>query len=85
MANVTVTVPEEFKEKMEDHPEINWSQVAREAFEEKIADLETIETLRAHGVLDEIAAKSELTEEDVEEMAERIDRTMTEEFLDERT
>lgn len=84
MANVTVTVPDEFKEKMEAHPEINWSQVAREAFEEKITDLETIEKLRDFEIVDEIASKSELTEGDVEEIAELIDRGMTEDFLDER-
>lgn len=84
MANVTVTVPDEFKEKMEAHPEINWSQVAREAFEEKVTDLETIEKLRDFEVIDEIASKSELTEEDVELIAEAIDRGMADEFLDER-
>lgn len=85
MANVTVTVPDEFKAKMEEHPEINWSQVAREAFEEKITDLETIEMLRDFEVIDEIASKSELTESDVEEIAEAIDRGMADEFLDERS
>lgn len=84
MANVTVTVPDEFKEKMEEHPEINWSQVAREAFEEKITDLEAIEKLRDFEVINEIASKSELTEEDVEQIAVMIDRGMADEFLDER-
>lgn len=81
MANVTVTVPDEFKERMEEHPEINWSQVARQAFREKIADLETLEKLKDFEVIDEIASRSELTEEDVEEIAERIDRAMAEEIL----
>jgi len=81
MANVTVTVPDEFKERMEGHPEINWSQVAREAFQEKITDLETIEMLREYDAIEEIASKSELTEADVEEIAERIDRSMADEFL----
>lgn len=84
MANVTVTVPDEFKEKMEDHPEINWSQVARQAFEEKITDLETLERLKDFEVIDEVASRSELTDEDVEEIAELIDRAMADEFLGER-
>ena len=81
MANVTVTVPDEFKDQMDEHPEINWSQVARDAFEQKLTELEAIEKLKDFEVIDEIAEKSELTEEDVQEIAEKIDRAMTEEFL----
>ena len=36
MANVTVTVPEGLKKKMEQVPGVNWSEVAREAFEDTI-------------------------------------------------
>ena len=36
MANVTVAVPEELKKKMEHVPDVNWSEVARQAFEETI-------------------------------------------------
>ena len=84
MANVTVTVPDEFKEKMSEHQEINWSQVAREAFEQKIVDLETIEKLKDFEVIDEIAESSELTEEDAKEIADRIDEDMADEFLGEK-
>lgn len=84
MANVTVTVPDEFKEKMDEHPEINWSQVARDAFEEKIVDLETVERLKDFEVIDDIASKSELTEEDAAEIAERIDEAMADDFLGEQ-
>ncbi len=34
MSNVTVRVPEELKERMESCKGINWSEVARKAFEE---------------------------------------------------
>lgn len=81
MSNVTVTVPDEFKEKMEEHPEINWSQVAREAFEQKIVELEAVERLKDFEIIEEIASKSELTEEDAAEIAARIDREMADEFL----
>ena len=83
MANVTVTVNDDLKARMNDHPEINWSQVARDAFEEKLVDLETIEKLKDFELMDEIASKSELTDDDVEAIAERIDREMAEEFLGE--
>src|SRR6266481_3343486 len=36
MANVTVAVPEELKKRMEHVPDVNWSEVARQAFEETI-------------------------------------------------
>ena len=34
MSNITVRVPEELKERMESCKGINWSEVARKAFEE---------------------------------------------------
>lgn len=64
MPTVTVNVDDELKTQMEEHPEINWSEVARNAFEEKVDDLEMMERL---------TADSELTEEDVEELSEIID------------
>lgn len=64
MPTVTVNVDDELKEQMESHPEINWSEVARSAFEEKIEDFE---------LMNRLTANSELTEEDVDEIAELID------------
>lgn len=64
MPTVTVNVDEELKSRMEQRPEINWSEVARNAFEEKVDDLE---------MMDRLSSGSELTEEDVEELAEIID------------
>ncbi len=61
MANVTVSVPDDFKEKMDEHSWVNWSEVARQGFRKKLEELEK---------MDEILEKSELTEEDVEKHAE---------------
>ena len=36
MANVTVSVPEELKKRMDHTEGINWSQIARKAFEEAV-------------------------------------------------
>ncbi len=36
MANVTVAVPEALKKRMEHVPGVNWSEIAREAFEEAV-------------------------------------------------
>lgn len=64
MPSVTVNVDDALKERMEDHPEINWSEVTRRAIEDKIETLE---------LLDELTAGSELTEADVEEITTMID------------
>lgn len=50
---------------MERHPEINWSEVTRQAIRDKIEKLE---------LLDELTADSELTEEDVDEIAAKINK-----------
>ena len=55
MVNITLSVPSETKQRMDKFAEINWSAVARQAFEEKMKDLEFIK---------EFKAKSTLTEED---------------------
>lgn len=69
MPTVTVNVDDDLKNQMERHSEINWSEVARNAFEEKIDDLEMMKRL---------SSDSELTEEDVDELAELIDSTVAE-------
>ena len=55
MVNVTLSVPNELKHKMDTFEEINWSAVARQAFDQKIHDLEFIKRFKS---------KSTLTEED---------------------
>jgi hypothetical protein len=47
MANVTVAVPEELKKKMEHVPDVNWSEVARKAFEEAVKRREMTEAAEA--------------------------------------
>jgi predicted CopG family antitoxin len=63
MPTITVNVDDDLKERMEKHPEINWSEVTRQAIQEKIEALE---------VMDELTSGSELTESDVQEIADRI-------------
>jgi len=58
---------------MNDHPEINWSEVARQAIRAKIRDLE---------VMEELVTGSELTEADVDELAAQIDRDATKQAMD---
>lgn len=60
MVNMTISVPEDLKKMIDSHPEINWSEVARQAWKEKVAQLE---------LLDRITAKSRATDKDVDELA----------------
>lgn len=64
MPTITVNVDDGLKERMEEHPEINWSEVTRQAIREKITKLE---------LLDELTADSELTDDDVDRIAAEID------------
>lgn len=56
MVNVTLAVPEELHRIMKRHPEIKWSEVARQAMWEYARRLE---------LLDKITSKSGLSEKDV--------------------
>jgi hypothetical protein len=63
MANMTLAIPDELQEKLREHSEIRWSEVARLALEKKVADLE---------MLDKLTSKSKLTEKDVSDISARI-------------
>ena len=66
MPTITVSVDDDLKERMDNHPEINWSEVTRQAIEEKIDTLD---------VMAELTSDSELTEEDVAEIADKINES----------
>ena len=53
MVNVTLSIPEELKKRMDSIQEINWSAVARDAFNEKINDLHFIKKFKAESTLTE--------------------------------
>jgi ribosomal protein L15 len=63
MPTITVNVDDALKERMEKHPEINWSEVTRQAIRNKIEKLE---------LMDELTADSELTDADADEIAAKI-------------
>ncbi|WP_048146880.1 hypothetical protein [Pyrococcus abyssi] len=69
MPNITISVPDELYEIMKKHKEIKWSEVARRAMWEYAKKLE---------LLDKLLENSELTEEDVSELARKIKRGITE-------
>jgi len=65
MPSITVNV-DDLKERMEEHPEINWSEVTRQAIREKIETLD---------VMDELTSKSELTGSDVAKITDKINES----------
>ena len=64
--NVTLSVPVELKHKMESFKEINWSEVMRNTLAEKLRRLEIMRRL------DELTAGSELNEEDISRIGDKI-------------
>ena len=65
MTNMTLSIPEELHKKMKRFSEIRWSEIARKAIEQRVADLE---------VMNDIASKNKLTKKDVEEISKKIKR-----------
>lgn len=65
MPNMTLAIPTELKEKMDQFKEINWSEVARQAIREKTLLLER---------MNQMLSKSELTQSDIKELAFRINK-----------
>jgi len=63
MTNMTLAIPEELARKMKAFPEIRWSEIARQAIEKRVHDLE---------IMNKIASKSKITEKDVEEISKSI-------------
>ena len=51
MAKITLSFPKEFKEKMDKHPEINWSEVIRRIIKENIKKFEKFEEMDKKGEL----------------------------------
>ena len=63
MPNLTLAIPSDLKVKMERFPEINWSEVARQAIAEKTQILESMQ---------KILVKSRLTEEEAVQTGREI-------------
>lgn len=71
MTTMTLAVPGELKHKMEEFSEINWSAVARKAFEQKIGDLE---------FLKEFKSESKLTKEDALRLGRKVNKALAKRY-----
>ncbi len=65
MVNITLAVPEDLKEELKQHNEVNWSAVIRRALQEHLQKINLAES---------IVGKSKLTKKDAEEIAKKIKR-----------
>ncbi len=71
MRTLSVSVDDETKRKMNSLDEINWSAVARKAFQEKIRQVE---------IMKKLASKSKLTAKDAKELSMKINKSMAKKF-----
>ena len=67
MPNMTLAIPEELKRKMDQFKEINWSEVARQAIQEKTMLLER---------MNQLLSKSRLSEPDTEIYGSQIKKSV---------
>lgn len=65
MANITLAVTDEIKKKMNSFPEINWSEIARQAITQRILLLEKMNSLLKN---------SKLSEEDALRLGKEVTR-----------
>jgi len=69
MTTMTLAVPEELKTKMDSFHEINWSEVARQAFKEKIEDMVFLRKFKE---------KSTMTEKDALNLGAKVSKSISE-------
>ena len=63
MVNITLSIPNELHELVKKHSEIKWSEIARRAMWIEARKLD---------LMDNLTAKSKLTEKDIEELDHKI-------------
>ena len=67
MPNMTLAIPVDLKEKMGHFKEINWSEVARQAINQKVLFMEK---------MNKLFSKSKLNEADVEKYTSQIKKSV---------
>ena len=75
MVNLTLSVSEELKRKMETFPEINWSEIARAAITKRILLLQE---------MNKILSKSEMTEENAIRLGRELNRAVAKKYAQAR-
>lgn len=71
MTTMTLAVPSELKSKMDTFPEMNWSEVARQAFIQRVKDMEFLKKFKEDSVL---------TEEDALRMGAELNKKLAKRY-----
>ena len=71
MPNITLSVSKELKKEMERFPEMNWSEIARQAIRQKTVQL---------SVLKSITSKSKFTEKDAIALGRKINKGLAKKY-----
>jgi len=71
MTNITLSIDNDLKKKMNRHKEINWSEIARQAIQKRVLLLEE---------LNELLSKSEITEEDAIKLGREVNKKVYEKY-----
>lgn len=71
MGGLVIEIPEELREELEGLPKVNWQLVVRRVLKHELEEI--LELKR-------IISKSKLTEEDVSELSEKINKSLSKRF-----
>ena len=71
MVSITLAVPQELKKEMNQHPDINWSAVARHAIKRRVELLHKF---------DEFTKESTLTEEDAIKLGRKVNKALAKRY-----
>ncbi|MBS3090028.1 hypothetical protein J4461_04105 [Candidatus Pacearchaeota archaeon] len=71
MTNMTLSIPEPLFERMKAMKEMRWSEIARQAFENKI---------RENDIEESLLKKSKITAKDIEEISSKIKREVAQDL-----
>jgi len=72
MVNITLSVPTELKKSLDKHAEINWSEVARQAFKDKLSKL---------SLLEKFSSKFKLSDNDIKKLSDKINLEVSKKFM----
>lgn len=72
MVSITLSVPQEMKKEMDKFPEMNWSQIAREAIKQRLIMLEKFKAF---------SRESTLTEEDTLNLGRKVNKEVAKKYL----
>lgn len=71
VVSITLSVTQDLKKEMDAHPELNWSEVARQAIKNKLELLKR---------LDVLLAESKLTEQDALELGSKVNKALSKKY-----